>query len=90
MKYENLNEGVRTMIESGCLFLADYSEAVGQSGAVVNALRFRKDSEGYQEKKEQYSSKGYQECSPAVWFEVSTGRMSDDEASRFGEQAANS
>lgn len=91
MLYSELNDGQRTMIETDAVFLADYSEAVGQSHIMVHAIRLHKDSDALKgEAGEQLKSKGYQPCSAASWFEFSTARMSGDEANRFAENAANS
>ena len=88
MLYSELNDGQRTMIETDAVFLADYSESVDTSGVVVHALRLKKDSEALQT--EELRSKGYQVCTPAVWFEFCTANMTLDEAWRFAESAANS
>lgn len=45
MFYAELNDGVRTMIETDAVFLADRSEAVGADKRIVHALRLKKGSE---------------------------------------------
>ncbi len=91
MFYAELNDGVRTMIETDAVFLADRSEAVGADKRIVHALRLKKGSElldGVEA--EQLESKGYEQCTAAEWFAASTENMTGDEAARFAEQAANS
>lgn len=91
MFYSELNEGVRTMIETDAVFLADRSEAVGADKRIVHALRLKNGSDLLDgPEAEQLKSKGYEQCTAKDWFEFSTANMTGDEAARFAEQAANS